>query len=247
MKVYFPLFLFLLISALFIPQGFCQEDSPLKVAVITGGHEFEQEEFYAMFKTQNIQYTAWEQPAANQHIAEGKAMAFDAIVLYDLWEPISEKEKEGYLAYLKSGKGIVSLHHSLGNYQKWDEFVRIIGGSYVMNEKPRTLDGKTYPASTYKHDIEIPVTIIDTDHPVTKGINDFIIFDEVYGNMLVLDNVHVLLQTNQPLSSPVIGWTNQYEDARIVCLQSGHAASAFKNPNYIKLVRQAIKWVAKRK
>jgi type 1 glutamine amidotransferase len=188
--------------------------------------------------------TKWEQPDANKNIADGKAQEFDVMVLYDLWEPINEKEKEGYLSYLKSGKGIVSLHHSLGNYQTWDEFVKIIGGSYVMNEKPRTIDGTTYPPSNYIHDMDVTVNIADANHPVTKGIKDFEMVDEVYGDLLVLDDVHVLLRTSHPKSNPVIGWTNRYGNANIVCLQSGHGPTAFQNPNYIKLVRQAIRWVA---
>ncbi|MGH7972887.1 MAG: ThuA domain-containing protein [Limisphaerales bacterium] len=44
----------------------------------------------------------------------------------------------------------------------------------------------------------------------------------------------------------MIGWTKTYGKARIVYLQSGHDHFAYENPNYQKILAQAIRWVAKR-
>lgn len=221
-----------------------QDNRVLQILVVTGGHEFEHEPFFAMFKADGIQCTELVQPKANDAFADGSVMKYDVVVLYDLWQEINDKQKEGYVNYLKSGKGLVALHHCLGSYQKWDEFIGMVGGTYVMDEKPRILGDKTLPPSNYQHDVTLPIQIVDFNHPVTKGIQDFELFDELYGSLYVQDDVHILLKTANPKSSPVIGWAKMYDKARVVCLQPGHGQSAFNDPNYRRLVQQSIRWTA---
>jgi type 1 glutamine amidotransferase len=146
------------------------------------------------------------------------------------------------VALLNGGKGLVVLHHALANYQEWDEFEKIAGGRY--HTQPYTRDGKQHPASTYRHGVDISVHVADPDHPVTAGLEDFTIHDEVYGGFSVQPTVHALLTTDHPESSETLAWTNEYGKSRIVTIQLGHDAHAYENPNYRKLVQQAIRWVA---
>ncbi|MDH3712191.1 MAG: ThuA domain-containing protein, partial [Cyclobacteriaceae bacterium] len=75
---------------------------------------------------------------------------------------------------------------------------------------------------------------------VTSGLEDFTVFDEVYGNTEVLPDVIPLLGTNHPESTSVIGWENHYRKSRIIYLQPGHGPSIFLDKNYRQLLRQAI-------
>jgi uncharacterized protein len=70
--------------------------------------------------------------------------------------------------------------------------------------------------------VHYEVKIADRRHPVTKGLNDFEIFDETYKGCYVESGVNVLLTTDKPASNSVIGWTKKYGKARIVTLQIGH-------------------------
>jgi type 1 glutamine amidotransferase len=54
-----------------------------------------------------------------------------------------------------------------------------------------------------------------------------------------------LLATDESSSEQIIGWAKKYGKARIVVLQSGHDAPTFENPNYRKLLKQAIEWVGR--
>ena len=87
------------------------------------------------------------------------------------------------------------------------------------------------------------VNIVSPDNPVTKGLTDFEIFDETYKGYYVDEDITPLLTTNEPSSEPVIGWSKLYGKARVVTLQSGHDVATFENPDYRKLLRQAIEWV----
>jgi type 1 glutamine amidotransferase len=140
---------------------------------------------------------------------------------------------------LKLGKGLVFLHHSLASYQGWDEYKTIVGGKYH--------EGQGSPlSSTYKHDVTFPVIVKDPAHAITKGITDFEVLDEAYGNTEVMPGVKVLLTTNHPLSSQIIGWTHTRENSRIVYIQPGHDQHSWNNPSYQKILRQAIAFVAEK-
>jgi type 1 glutamine amidotransferase len=212
----------------------------LNILIVTGGHDFDRKSFFEMFDSfQDISFTELKHPEANHLLGQINPETFDAVVFYDMPKSISEDEKKSYDKLLKLGKGLVFLHHSLASYQDWPEFIRIVGGKYH--------EEKDSPASsTYQHDVRFTVKISDPKFPVIKGVSDFEILDEVYGNTEVLPGVTPLITTDHPLSSKVIGWAHQKENSRIVFLQPGHDKNAFSNPNYQKLVRQAIEYVAKK-
>jgi len=210
----------------------------LNILVVTGGHGFDQKSFFEMFDLfQNISYTELKQPEANSQLGTIDPKSFDAVVFYDMPKTISEKEKESYHKLLKLGKGLVFLHHSQCSYQEWDDYKNIVGGKYHEEKN-------TAATSTYQHDVTFTVKIADSKHPVTRGIKDFEILDEVYGNTEVLPGVTPLLTTDHPQSSKIIGWTHQKENSRIVYIQPGHDKNGWFNPNYQKLVKQAITFVS---
>lgn len=149
-----------------------------------------------------------------------------------------------FVKLLRQGKGLVALHHSLASYQTWDEYRHIIGGRWHTQKWMQ--NGKEQPASTFQHDVQFKVHIVDNKHPVTKGLQDFDIRDETYGNFEVLPKVKPLLTTDEPTSGRVIAWAHTYGKSRVVYIQLGHDHYAYENPHYRRLVLQAIRWVAGR-
>jgi type 1 glutamine amidotransferase len=81
---------------------------------------------------------------------------------------------------------------------------------------------------------------------VTRGVKDFNIHDETYKWFDVFKDCHPLLTTDEPESNKVIGWAKTYEQGRVVYIQLGHDHLAYENPAFQQLVRQAIRWTAKR-
>ena len=137
---------------------------------------------------------------------------------------------------------MIFLHHSLVSYQNWPEFVKIVGGQY--HTTPVVINADTLRAN-YEHDVNIPVKVENTNHPVTNGISDFEIFDEVYGDVEILPTVKPLLSTIHPKSMRYLAWVNHYGKSDVLYIQPGHGATGFSNPNYRKLIQQAIEWSAR--
>jgi len=219
------------------------ESAKLKVLVITGGHGFEEAAFFKVFKD-NPQI-------ALTHAAHGKTnasaydredlLAFDVVVLYDMPQTITDSQKARFLSLFDKGIGLVVMHHALVSYQRWAEYENIIGGRYPEG------DGKSGAVSTavgYEHDVEVPVTIVARDHPVTAGLKDFTIHDEIYWGFRVRPDVTPLLSTTHPKSGKPLAWTRTQGKSRVVYLQLGHDHLAFENPNFRELVARSIRWTA---
>lgn len=217
----------------------------IRVLIVTGGHDFERAPFFAMFDSfSGITWTQAEHPNANALFAPDRRGAYDVVVLYDMPQTISDQEKAWLLETVRSGKGLVALHHTLGAYSSWPEYARLIGGKYLQG--PETIDGVAWKPSTYHDDVPHRIQIADRKHPITRGMADFDIVDEVYGGFWVSPKAHALLTVDHPLSGRVVGWTWQYGKARVVTLQPGHGPTAYADPNYRTLVERSIMWVARK-
>ena len=232
MKQFFLLvffnFLFFLLNA-----------QPVNVMLVTGGHSYDTIQFFQLFDSlDEIEYTHFPQPEANKALADKKWKNFDVLVFYDMWQQISEKEKQAYLEMTRQGVPMLFLHHSLVSYQHWPEFEKILGGKYI-EKSPAIPDEEE---STYEHDVWVYMQVVK-NHPVTKGFSMIKLFDEVYGNTRVSDDVIPLFKTNHPKSSRIIGWENRFNSSKIVYLQPGHDSRAFESEEYRKLISQAINYL----
>lgn len=215
---------------------------PVNVLLFTGGHDFNREEFFAGLDTMDhVLITELAQPDANKAFTDGRAMEADVILLYDMWQSISEEEKQGFLGFLKAGKGLVAVHHCIASYQAWPEFTEILGGKYML--EAGEVAGQSHGASTFKHDIPLLIRIEDREHPVMHGFDDFMIFDEGYGNLYLSPDAHVLMTTDHAEASTAMAWTNTYEQARVVYIQPGHGVEAFRHPMFQRLIENAVHWV----
>jgi type 1 glutamine amidotransferase len=169
------------------------------------------------------------------------AKDYDAIVFYDMHQD-PEPHRRGMLDLLAQGKGMVFLHHSLWSYDgTWDDYSQIVGGR--ASSKVKVASGSP-SISTYEHGEHVHVHLADPSHPIVRGLRDFDITDETYNHYWVDPAAHVLLTTNNPTSEHVIAWSHRYDKSRVVYIELGHGPTAYENPNYVTLVRQAILWVA---
>lgn len=224
-------------------SAFTYFSKPIRILVITGGHDYNKEEFNAMLSAlaPSVTYRIAEFPSAFDEFKPENRSKYDVIVFYHMWQEITADQEKMMAECISGGKPLVALHHSICAFDEWPEYWNILGGKYF--HKPTLFKGKQYPACSYIHDLHFKITVADKNHPVTQGVNDFEIFDETYKGYYVADDVTPLLTTSEPSSTPVISWAKKYGKSRIVVLQSGHDTPTFQNPTFRKLLLQAIKWV----
>jgi len=217
----------------------------LKVVVVTGGHDFEREPFFKMLDSiEGITYTEAIQKDSSELFEDISGWDYDVIVFYSMTQQISEKRRQNFLKLLDRGVGVVALHHIMCAFQEWPEFRKIIGTKYCLTDT--TIDGVMCKAGTYQHDIDMPITVVDKKHPITEGMDDFVIHDEGYKNCWFDKDNHFLLTADHPASDKTICWVRKYGKAKVCTLQLGHDSKAYENRNYPLLINRAILWTANR-
>ena len=169
------------------------EGAVLRVAVVTKGHPFDAESFFAVFDSiEGIEWTHVEHPDALTLVQPARAAAFDVFVMYDMpgitftkSDPpaLFASPPDGYVdafrALLDRGKGMVFLHHAIAGWPAWEEYAHIVGGRF--HYQPATLAGVDYPDSGYRHDVTHTIEVLDPAHPICAGVAPtFTITDEVY-------------------------------------------------------------------
>jgi type 1 glutamine amidotransferase len=214
-------------------------DAKIKVLVLTGGHGFKAEPFFKMFQDNpEITFTADKQIKTAEAYERADLFSYDVVVLYDSPSNLTDAQKARFLALFDKGIGVIVLHHALLSYPMWTEYERICGGKYVYLAAQMT-NGITSSDYT-RTNVDIPVTIVAKNHPVTAGLQDFVLHDELYLNVHMLPGVTPLMKTGDEL----VAWTRVEKKSRVVGIIVGHGCYA--DSNFQKLLAQSIHWTAKR-
>jgi len=216
--------------------------APVRILLITGGHPYEESTFTDVFNSmKTVTFTHVELGGeAEKKLKPEEAQKYDVLVFYDMYQHC-----EPYLSDLQSlmeqGKGVVFLHHALGSCSEDLEHGYMVGGKARFDaEDPKATLSRFKAGTSYRAHIE------DPDNPITAGMSDFDVADEVYSNYFVDTDSHVFLTTDYPNSGHQLAWTSQYKKSRVVYIQLGHDHVTYENSNYRKLVERSILWVSGR-
>jgi type 1 glutamine amidotransferase len=176
--------------------------------------------------------------------------------------------KAGFEALLHDGKGIVALHHALAGWPAWLQYGEWLGGRFLY--RPGEVRGRATPDSGYRHAVAYEAFTVG-EHPVLDGVPArFPLVDELYLAEVFEDAVTPLLRADHafvaegfhsateamegrmhsnagwshPRGSNLIGWTKRAINSPLVYLQPGDGPDAYADPNWRRLVENAIRWVA---
>lgn len=150
-----------------------------------------------------------------------------------------DEVKQGILQFLKDGGGLVVLHFAVANVQNWRDSIDIFGAMWV--------NGK----STHGPYHEFRVDMADEAHPIVEGVRPFITNDELYFNLLMRPDMHVIMTANeerlgQTVSEPML-CTHYVHNARCVYFALGHDVRSCSVSEYRKIIAQSIEWAACRR
>jgi len=163
--------------------------------------------------------------------------AYDVIVftMFNKSVPtITDQAKENLLDFVKGGKGFYSQHLASASFGEWEEYGKLCGRHWVMGTSGHG------PRSNF------PVKIAKKDHPITEGLEDFKIFDELYAKLQGTGPIEVLVESESDWSNqtePLV-FTSKYGQGRSVHNALGHDYKAIKNPNMKTLIVRSVEWVA---
>lgn len=230
-----------LVVALFAARAWAQSPEKIRVLLLTGGHSYDRPAYQQVFADNpEIVVTHLEHSAGTADAWDRVDLAAcDVVVLYDMPPTISEAQKAKFRSVFARGTGLVVTHHALCSFPDWPEYEKLIGGRWL---DPKA-DQKIKPPG-YEHDVDVPVKIVAPSHAITAGVRDFTINDEIYWSFRTTSDITPLLRTTHPQSGNPLAWVRTEGKSRVAYLQLGHGPKAFADPNFRRLLANAIRWAA---
>ena len=233
------------------PDARAQKKAPegAKVLLLTGGqrqhHGYRDQAFYlasALEDTGRYEVTIDEDAAVLETPALSK---YDLLVVNaDRRDPefkFTLAQQKALVEWVKAGHGYVSIHGADNAAPDWiPEFRELLGGVFSHVGLP---DGKVRKG-TYE------IKIVDTGHPITRGVSDFTLADELYYHMQMKPGVEPLATTAYGDGVWPVAWTRVYGTGRVFHTPLGHRDfgpgkdDPLRNPSLSKLVVQGVDWVA---
>ena len=219
------------------------DNETIKLLVVTGGPDLRHHidlvptSFYSLF--QGYDKLIWDHATYDEAAFQSEdLLSYDVILFYNRSDSISRSSMERLTSFLEAGKGLIVLHHALGNYNEWEWWWReVVGGKYQM----QTANG--FEKSGFKQGEKISMETT-AQHELTAAIGNVSLLDETYKDLWLSDQIQVLYETNNPTSDGPVVWIGPYTKSRILVIQPGHASSAHENPDYRELLYQGIIWAS---
>jgi type 1 glutamine amidotransferase len=157
-----------------------------------------------------------------------------------LSEGLTLAQETSLLTAVEQGTGVAAWHGAAAAFRTSLKYHWLIGGSFL--EHPAG-EGVKYPYS---------VSIVDRDHQITRGVEDFTVASEQY-YMSVDPNNHVLAETTftgdqlpwlEGKKMPQ-AWTRTWGAGRVFYSAIGHDLDDLENPAVTRLVAQGFAWAAR--
>jgi type 1 glutamine amidotransferase len=164
---------------------------------------------------------------------------------------ITEEQAKAVKDFVSAGNGFYSLHNNAFVSRSSKNFRDVQGGVALGHP----------PLRPFK------VRIVNKDHPVTQGVQDFMVTDEQEYTIYDKDPKNILLRgenidgfvfdrptfqdeaskganAQQNLGTVSIsGWAHEYGKGRVVFTALGHTIDAMWQPEHYKLQKNAVRWL----
>lgn len=155
---------------------------------------------------------------------------------------LTEDQQRAMLAFVKGGGGYVSIHGGDNAAPDWiPEMKEMLGGIFSHKGLP---DGKTRKGT-------FTVKIADTASPITSGLQDFEIKDELYYHIQMLPDIAPLATIHHEGADWPVAWTRTYGSGKVFHTPLGHRDfgpgkdDPLRNPSLSKMFVQGVDWVSR--
>src|SRR6516165_1828627 len=156
------------------------------------------------------------------------------------FEPwITEEQGAAIKDFVEAGGALYALHNSSHISLFSKNYREVMGGAYIDHPALRPFK----------------VSVVNKEHPITRGVQDFIVNDEQHFVTYDKDSKHILLRSEnidgltdiiqgKDLGSKAIaGWAYDFGKGRVVFTAVGHTLHALWQPEYFKLQKNAVGWL----
>jgi hypothetical protein len=213
----------------------------LRVQYTTGNHANPLTAYATWDTPEFSDFDTWMLPFPHPFAKINNPGGPDVVVLED-WQPLgwTLEDQAPMQKFLETGKGLVVLHHAVGDNNNWPFwYENVTGGLLNQTKIPGMLESglRQFPRQTLTPAM---------DHAIVRDVKPFTLPpDELFYNMWFSPKIQVLLRTNDPEMANVKGtvaWLGVHPTARVVCFQPGHTDVVNVDPRYRHVVHNMVRW-----
>jgi putative membrane-bound dehydrogenase-like protein len=211
---------------------------PLKVCLVSGSLEYKSDDSLAAFQAylerhSSIQCTRAFRKTDNNIPGLEKLNSCDVMLLFTRRLTITGAQLARVKKYCQSGKPIVAVRSASHAFQNWLELDReVLGGNYKGHYDVGPIT-------------EVHFTEAGQSHPILRGVEPFRSVGSLYKNTGLAADDEILLTGSITGHTEPIAWTRLHDGGRIFYTSLGHPED-FKNPNFLRLLENALLWTTGR-
>ena len=157
---------------------------------------------------------------------------YDTAVFFSQYGELTEEQEKSILEFVSGGKGFIGLHGASASFKDHPKYFEMLGGQFIGHKRIRN----------------IGIKIIDKDHQITQGLEDFRFKDEPYRHDFSMSkDIHSLAKADyhdieDPNPEPIM-WVNSYGEGRVFYCALGHRNVSLKDEIFKTIIKRAVKWV----
>ena len=141
---------------------------------------------------------------------------------------MTAEQQQAVVDFVQRGGGFLNLHNSIGLYPDDGAYLKLVGGRYIGHG----------PLERFR------VEVVDREHPITRGVENFSVADEQHTPPYDAEKVHLLLQNRSDDGKvAAAGWAYEPGRGRLCHLANGHTSEALLHPMYQRLLGNAMIWL----
>jgi hypothetical protein len=148
---------------------------------------------------------------------------------------MSEEQGQAIADFVAAGNAFYAMHNCSHISLTSKNYRNVMGGAYIGHP----------PQRPFK------VLVTNKEHPITQGVNDFIVNDEQHYVDYDKDPNNIFLRSENIDELPygehgtkaIAGWAHEFGKGRVVFTAVGHNIPALWHPEYVKLQKNAIRWL----
>lgn len=173
-----------------------------------------------------------------EFLASPAIFQYDVLLLHFMNDkPLKHRQQaqQNLASFVAEGKGLVVFHFACGALEGWEEFANLAGRVW---DRKRTHD----PRGPFL------VRIVDRQHPITRGLDDFHADDELYFCLTGDRPVQTLAVARSKVTGKdePMALALEYGKGRVFNTPLGHDAKAIAMPGVAELLRRGCVWAAGR-
>ena len=207
---------------------------PLKLCMLSGSFEYESESSLTTFRDYvereySVRADLIVYRSEDDHQSLSTIEETDVLLVFTRRLNVDGEELERFKAYCGEGRPIVGVRTASHAFQNWLAFDReVLGGNYQMHWRhgPRARV-RFEPGSE--------------GHPLVEGVTEFSSAGSLYRNRPIATDASLLMSAGTDEHEEPVTWTRTHAGGRVFYTSLGHQED-FKEPNFLRLLANAVLW-----